>query len=35
MNCASQLQYCPMCRGEIVSTVQEELDSPSSEEFIT
>ncbi|KAG4066392.1 hypothetical protein HA402_007028 [Bradysia odoriphaga] len=34
-NCASQLQYCPMCRGEIIATVQEELDSPSSEEFIT
>lgn len=33
--CASQLQYCPLCRAEIVTTVQEELDSPTSEEFLT
>lgn len=31
MKCAAQLQYCPLCRGEIVLTVHdEETDSPSS-----
>ncbi|EAT45384.2 AAEL003343-PA [Aedes aegypti] len=33
--CAAQLQFCPMCRAEIVSTVQEvDLDSPLSDEVI-
>lgn len=32
IKCARQLQYCPMCRGDIVLTVQEieVLDSPNS-----
>lgn len=33
-NCAAQLQFCPMCRAEIVSTVQEvdPASSPVSED---
>ncbi|KFB46398.1 hypothetical protein ZHAS_00014394 [Anopheles sinensis] len=29
-NCAAQLQFCPMCRAEIVSTVQEEEVAPDA-----
>lgn len=29
--CASQLQYCPMCRGEIVMTVQEVIVDSSTD----
>lgn len=35
MNCAAQLQYCPLCRAEIGNIVKEESDSPTSEEFLT
>lgn len=29
-NCAALLQFCPMCRAEIVSTVHEEIAPDSS-----
>lgn len=31
VKCAAQLQYCPLCRGEIVLTVHdEESDMPTT-----
>lgn len=35
MTCASQLQFCPLCRAEIVNVVKEESESPTSDEFLT
>lgn len=35
MTCASQLQHCPLCRAEIESVVQEESDTPTTEELLT
>lgn len=33
--CAKQIKYCPMCRADIDTTVQEEIDSPVTEEIVT
>lgn len=33
--CVKQLQYCPMCRAEIESKVQEDIDSPIVEDITT
>lgn len=35
MTCASQLQFCPLCRAEIVNVVKEESESPTSDECMT
>ncbi|XP_055836429.1 RING finger and SPRY domain-containing protein 1-like [Episyrphus balteatus] len=33
--CVKQLQHCPMCRAEIESKVQEDIDSPIVEDITT
>lgn len=35
MTCASQLQFCPLCRAEILNVVKEECESPTPDEFLT